>query len=80
MIRTHVIDARGAGREESILKKTKKGWVVLSPRTHKKLGGPYKTKKEAVRRLRQIERFKRVKKRARASALTWVSPIGARIA
>lgn len=59
------LESRGPGREESVLKKTKKGWVVLSPRTGKKLGGPYKTKKQAQKRLRQVEYYKRKKKQAR---------------
>ena len=38
--------------------KTKKGWYVLAEGTRKNLGGPYKSKAEAVKRLRQVEYFK----------------------
>jgi|WetSurSiteA1Bulk_404760.scaffolds.fasta_scaffold00377_19 hypothetical protein len=38
--------------------KRKNGWHVISEKTGKNLGGPYKTKKEAVTRLRQVEWFK----------------------
>lgn len=58
-----VVESRGPGREESIVKKTKGGWVVISPRTHKRLGGPYRTKGEALKRLRQVEYYKRAKKK-----------------
>jgi len=43
-----------------MIRKTKKGYVVLSEKG-KKLGGPYRTRKEAERRLRQVEYFKRKK-------------------
>lgn len=43
-----------------MIKKTKDGWQVLSSKG-KNLGGPYKTKKEAEQRLRQVERFKQPK-------------------
>lgn len=42
--------------------KSGKGWVVKSEKG-KKLGGPYKTKAEAERRLRQVEYFKHKKGR-----------------
>lgn len=38
--------------------KRKDGWYVLSEKTGKSLGGPYKTYKKAVQRLRQVEFFK----------------------
>ena len=38
--------------------KTSKGYVVVSSKG-KRLGGPYKTKAQAKRRLRQVEHFKR---------------------
>lgn len=41
--------------------KTKQGYVVKSEDGTKKLGGPYRSKVEAVARLRQIEYFKRMK-------------------
>lgn len=40
-----------------MIKKTKKGWVVVSHKG-KKLGGPYKSKAAASNRLRQVEYFK----------------------
>lgn len=42
--------------------KRKKGYYVLSEKTKRNLGGPYKTRQEAVKRLRQVEYFKRLKK------------------
>jgi hypothetical protein len=44
-----------------MIKKVKGGYKVLSEKTHKNLGGPYKTKEEAKKRLRQVEFFKRKK-------------------
>lgn len=41
-----------------IVKRTK-GYYVLSKKTKRNLGGPYKTKEEALKRLRQVEFFKR---------------------
>lgn len=38
--------------------KRKKGYYVLSEKTRKNLGGPYKTRVEAVKRLQQVEFFK----------------------
>lgn len=38
--------------------KRKAGYFVLSKRTRKNLGGPYETKEEAEKRLRQVEYFK----------------------
>ena len=44
-----------------MIKKVKQGYKVLSEKSKKNLGGPYKTKKEAEKRLRQVEFFKRRK-------------------
>jgi hypothetical protein len=41
-----------------MIKKVKAGYKVLSEKTGKNLGGPYKTKEEAEKRLRQVEFFK----------------------
>jgi hypothetical protein len=41
--------------------RSKKGYTVKSEKTGKSLGGPYKTKKEAVKRLGQVEYFKHKK-------------------
>jgi hypothetical protein len=38
--------------------KWKDGYYVISEKTRKNLGGPYRTRKEAVKRLRQVEFFK----------------------
>ena len=43
-----------------VIRKTKDGYVVLSE-DGKKLGGPYKTKVEAKKRLQQVEMFKHMK-------------------
>jgi len=44
-----------------MIKRTKAGWVVFSEKG-KRLSKPYKTKAQAIKRLRQIEFFKKVKK------------------
>ncbi len=44
--------------EGGIITKKKDGWYLLSEKTGKNLGGPYKTRKEALKRLREIEFFK----------------------
>lgn len=41
-----------------MIKNTGKGWEVRSERGDKRLGGPYKTHAEAVKRLQQVEYFK----------------------
>jgi len=38
--------------------KRKSGYFVLSEKTRRNLGGPYKTRAGALKRLRQIEFFK----------------------
>jgi hypothetical protein len=45
-------------KEKKVIRRTKAGYVVLSEKKHKRLGGPYKTTAEAQRRLRQVEFFK----------------------
>jgi len=42
--------------------KVKGGYKVVSETSRKNLGGPYKTKKEAEKRLRQVEFFRHRKK------------------
>jgi hypothetical protein len=42
----------------TMIKKVAGGYKVLSENGKKNLGGPYKTKKEAEKRLRQVEFFK----------------------
>jgi hypothetical protein len=41
-----------------MIKKTKEGYKVVSEKKGKNLGGPYKTRAEAEKRLRQVEYFK----------------------
>ena len=41
-----------------MIRKLKSGYKVLSEDGKKNLGGPYKTKSEAQKRLRQVEFFK----------------------
>ncbi len=41
-----------------MITKKKDGYCVLSEKTKKNLGGPYKTRQEAEKRLRQVEFFK----------------------
>ena len=41
--------------------KRKDGYYVLSEKTKRNLGGPYKTREEALKRLRQVEFFKHLK-------------------
>lgn len=40
-----------------MIKKTSGGYKVVSEKTGKNLGGPYKTKAQAQKRLRQVEFF-----------------------
>jgi len=42
--------------------KRSKGYYVISEKTKRNLGGPYKTKAGALKRLRQVEYFKHLKK------------------
>ena len=41
-----------------MIKKTSGGYKVVSEKTGKNLGGPYKTKARAQKRLREVEFFK----------------------
>jgi hypothetical protein len=47
--------------EGPMIKKVEGGYKVVSENGKKNLGGPYKTKKEADKRLRQVEFFKHKK-------------------
>jgi hypothetical protein len=49
-------------RRRAMIVKVKGGYQVVSETTGRNLGGPYKTREEAVKRLRQVEFFKRNKK------------------
>lgn len=42
--------------------KRKMGYFVISEKSKRNLGGPYSTRGEAVKRLRQVEFFKHLKK------------------
>ncbi|MEK7508883.1 MAG: hypothetical protein AAB568_03470 [Patescibacteria group bacterium] len=42
--------------------KKKDGYSVISEKSGRNLGGPYKTKAEAKKRLRQVEYYKNLKK------------------
>jgi hypothetical protein len=44
--------------EHPMIKKVKAGYKVVSEKEGKNLGGPYKTRAEAEKRLRQVEFFK----------------------
>jgi hypothetical protein len=44
-----------------MIKKVQGGYKVVSEKSGKNLGGPYKTKEEAKKRLKQVEFFKRKK-------------------
>jgi hypothetical protein len=48
--------------ETSTIVKKKDGYYVLSEKTGKSLGGPYKTRKEAIKRLQQVEYWKHKEK------------------
>lgn len=45
-----------------MITKRKNGYYVLSEKTGKNLGGPYKTHEAAVKRLKQVEFFKHLGK------------------
>jgi hypothetical protein len=44
-----------------MIKKVKEGYKVVSEKSGKNLGGPYKSKEQAKKRLQQVEFFKRKK-------------------
>jgi hypothetical protein len=44
-----------------MIKKLRDGYKVVSEKKGKNLGGPYKTREEAEKRLRQVEFFKHSK-------------------
>lgn len=45
----------------AMIVKRKDGYYVLSEKTKKNLGGPYKTRADAEKRLREVEYFKHKK-------------------
>ena len=55
------IRPQNAKRRLIMIRKEKGGYKVLSESGKKNLGGPYKTKAEAQKRLRQVEFFKHKK-------------------
>ena len=46
-----------------MIKKVKGGYKVVSEKTGKNLGGPYKSRAQAAKRLKQVEFFKHSKGR-----------------
>jgi hypothetical protein len=56
----HLFEERELAWEAIMIKKAEGGYKVLSEKG-KNLGGPYKTKKEAEKRLQQVEFFKHKK-------------------
>jgi hypothetical protein len=56
----HFFEDSGLALEVTMIKKAEGGYKVLSEKG-KNLGGPYKTKKEAEKRLQQVEFFKHKK-------------------
>jgi hypothetical protein len=45
-----------------MIKKVQEGYKVISEKSGKNLGGPYKTREQAKDRLRRVEFFKRKKR------------------
>lgn len=56
------LGVRGDFSSEAMIKKTPKGYVVVSHKG-KSLGGPYKSKAQAQKRLAQVEMFKAMGKK-----------------
>jgi phosphosulfolactate synthase (CoM biosynthesis protein A) len=54
--RQHVVLQKSL-RRQTMIKKVKEGYKVLSEKG-KNLGGPYKSKSQAEKRLKQVEYFK----------------------
>lgn len=48
-----------------MIRKTAKGYLLYSKGGSRKLGGPYRTREEALKRERQVQFFKHARKRAR---------------
>jgi hypothetical protein len=55
------VAANHAFAEGPMIKKVEGGYKVVSENGKRNLGGPYKTKKEAEERLKQVEFFKHQK-------------------
>jgi hypothetical protein len=55
------LPAMKVDRFEKVIVKKEDGYYVLSEKTKRNLGGPYKTEEEAKKRLRQVEFFKHQK-------------------
>jgi hypothetical protein len=56
-------DGSGGQGGGSMIRKTAKGYVLRSKDGSRKLGGPYRTRAEALKRERQVQFFKHAKKR-----------------
>lgn len=48
-----------------MIRKTAKGYALYSKDGSRKLGGPYRTREEALKRERQVQFFTHARKRAR---------------
>ncbi len=59
-VHQEALSARHRQREETMIRKTKGGHKVVSEKG-KNLGGPYKSREAAQRRLQQVEYFKHKK-------------------
>ncbi len=51
-----------------MIRKTRAGYVLYSKDGSRRLGGPYRTREEALRRERQVQFFKHAASRARRRA------------
>jgi hypothetical protein len=51
--------------EAVLIKKTAKGFVLYSKDGSRRLGGPYRTREEALKRERQVQFFKHARKPAK---------------
>ena len=49
---------RGVSEMNEDIVHSKKGWTLFSKKTHKRLGGPYDSKEQAIKRERQVAYFK----------------------
>jgi hypothetical protein len=57
-----ILHGREWPRRGFMIKKTAKGYVLHSKDGSRKLGGPYRTRAEALKRERQVQFFKHAKK------------------
>jgi hypothetical protein len=63
---SHLYHVEGRVTTEAVMiKKTAKGYVLYSKDGSRNLGGPYRTRAEALKRERQVQFFKHAKKPTR---------------